>query len=137
MKHVFIDTNVFLNMYKCSSDNIDLLNQLISEIQEGKIKLYLTEQVVDEFYRNREHLINKALEDINAFEDVNTNMKREIEIDKCILAVGMKTNLDIFEDLGIETEGKYIRVDKEMRTNVEGVFAIGDIATYLIAAAHP
>ena len=62
-------------------------------------------------------------------EDVNTHMKREIEIDKCILAVGMTTNLDIFEDLGIETEGKYIRVDKEMRTNVEGVFAIGDIAT--------
>ena len=62
-------------------------------------------------------------------EDVNTHMKREIEIDKCILAVGMTTNLDIFEDLGIETEGKYIRVDKEMRTNVEGIFAIGDIAT--------
>ena len=62
-------------------------------------------------------------------EDVNTHMKREIEIDKCILAVGMTTNLDIFEDLGIQTEGKYIKVDKEMRTNVEGVFAIGDIAT--------
>jgi thioredoxin reductase (NADPH) len=62
-------------------------------------------------------------------EDVNTHMKREIEVDKCILAVGMSTNLDIFEDLGIQTEGKYIKVDKEMRTNIEGVFAIGDIAT--------
>ncbi|MFW9851841.1 MAG: NAD(P)/FAD-dependent oxidoreductase [Candidatus Thorarchaeota archaeon] len=62
-------------------------------------------------------------------EDVNTHMKREIEVDKCILAVGMSTNLDIFEDLGVATEGKYIKVDKEMRSNVEGVFAIGDIAT--------
>ncbi len=62
-------------------------------------------------------------------ENVETKMKREIHADKCILAVGMTTNLDIFDDLGIKTTGKYIQVDKEMRTNVPGVFAIGDIAT--------
>jgi len=71
---------------------------------------------------------DKILEEV-VLENVDTKMKREIQADKCILAVGMTTNLGIFEDLGLKTEGKYIKVDKEMRTNIPGVFAIGDIAT--------
>ena len=34
----------------------------------------------------------------------------------------------IFETLGIQTDkGKYIVVDDEMKTSVEGIFAVGDI----------
>ena len=63
-------------------------------------------------------------------QNVDTNMKREIEINKCILAVGMTTNLELFEGLGLETDGKLIKVDREMRTNVPGIFAIGDIVSH-------
>ncbi|GAH59388.1 unnamed protein product, partial [marine sediment metagenome] len=45
------------------------------------------------------------------------------------VAVGMSTNLEVFDEIGLKTEGKYIKVDKEMRTNIEGIFAIGDIAS--------
>ncbi len=63
-------------------------------------------------------------------QNVDTNLKREIEIDKCILAVGMTTNLDLYENLGLETDGKLIKVDREMRTNIPGIFAIGDIVSH-------
>jgi thioredoxin reductase len=33
----------------------------------------------------------------------------------------------VFADLGLEMDGKFIVTDKEMRTNIEGVFAAGDI----------
>ena len=97
---------------------------------ETKVKMIVENEIAEIMYN---HVIaelkgEKVLE-AAVIEDVNTKMRREIEIDNCILAVGMTTNLEIFKELGIKTEGKYIKVDKEMRTNVPGVFAIGDIAT--------
>ncbi len=62
-------------------------------------------------------------------EQVETKEEKTLEVDKCVLAVGLKTSLEIFEDIGLETDGKYVLVDREMRTNIPGVFAIGDIAS--------
>lgn len=97
---------------------------------ETKIKAIIDDNMAEIIYSHQliELKGDKLLEEA-ILDDLNTNMRREIEVDKCILAVGMKTNLDIFSELGLETDGKYIKVDKEMRTNVPCVFAIGDIAT--------
>jgi dihydrolipoamide dehydrogenase len=53
----------------------------------------------------------------------------EITVDKVLSAVGISANLEGLglEDLGIETENGKIKVDEFMRTNVEGIYAIGDI----------
>jgi thioredoxin reductase (NADPH) len=97
---------------------------------ETKVNAIIEDNMAEIFYSHQLNELkgDKVLEEA-VLENVDTNMLTEIEVDKCVLAVGMKTNLDIFEELGLETEGKYIKVDKEMRTNVPGVFAIGDIAT--------
>jgi dihydrolipoamide dehydrogenase len=74
-------------------------------------------------------------------ESVDTNGKKckvkiktkkgeeEIEVDIVLSAVGISPNLEGIglEDLGIETENGKIKVDEYMRTNVEGIYAIGDI----------
>ncbi len=74
-------------------------------------------------------------------ESVDTNGKKckvkiktkkgeeEIEVDIVLSAVGISPNLEDIglEDLGIETENGKIKVDEYMRTNVEGIYAIGDI----------
>lgn len=97
---------------------------------ETKVNLIVKDKLAEIIYNSQIHeLKGEKMLEAAILEDVNTHLKREIEIDKCILAVGMSTNLDIFSDLGLQTEGKHIKVDKEMRTNVLGVFAIGDIAT--------
>ena len=62
-------------------------------------------------------------------ENLQTGEKIELAVDKIVLAVGLKPNTEIFEDLGIEFNGKYIITDDLMRTNVEGIFAAGDIVT--------
>jgi dihydrolipoamide dehydrogenase len=54
----------------------------------------------------------------------------ELPADKVLVAVGRRANL---EDLGLEvagvkTEGGFITVDRQMRTSVRNIFAIGDVA---------
>ena len=61
----------------------------------------------------------------------------EIECDKVLVAIGVQGNT---EDIGLEvagvnTERGYITVDDEMRTNVPGIFAIGDV-TGKLPLAH-
>ena len=61
---------------------------------------------------------------------INTKKgEEEIEVDVVLSAVGISSNLEGIglEDLGIETENGKIKVDEYMRTNVEGIYAIGDI----------
>jgi len=68
-------------------------------------------------------------------EDVVTHELRRLDVSKIILAVGLRPNTEIFSDLGLTFRGKFLHVDELMRTNVEGIFAAGDIVTpYQLAA---
>jgi dihydrolipoamide dehydrogenase len=61
---------------------------------------------------------------------INTKKgEEEMEVDIVLSAVGISPNLEDIglEDLGIKTENGKIKVDDYMRTNVEGIYAIGDI----------
>lgn len=51
----------------------------------------------------------------------------EIEADGIFVAIGMRPATDVVAELGVERDSMgYIKVDKEQKTNVEGVFAAGD-----------
>ncbi len=57
------------------------------------------------------------------------NKEEEIEADIVLSAVGISPNIEDtgLEDTGIKTEKGRIKVDEYYRTNVEGVYAIGDV----------
>jgi thioredoxin reductase (NADPH) len=59
-----------------------------------------------------------------------TGEKRTIPIDAVILALGFTTNLGPIREWGLEMEGNDVKVDQRMMTNIPGVFAAGDVATY-------
>ncbi|HEC75860.1 MAG TPA: NAD(P)/FAD-dependent oxidoreductase [Thermoplasmatales archaeon] len=71
-----------------------------------------------------------------------TGEKEVVQVDKIVLAVGLKPNTEMFAELGIETDDRgYILTDNMQRTNVEGVFAVGDIVKgafrlLIVGAAH-
>jgi thioredoxin reductase (NADPH) len=55
--------------------------------------------------------------------------ERELDIQALILALGFKANLGPIREWGIETIGRrYLKVDSRMETNLQGVFAAGDVA---------
>ena len=62
MKHVFIDTNVYLNLYSYSDDDIQKLQALVDFQNSNRIRLYINSQTKDEFYRNRHTKIKETLE---------------------------------------------------------------------------
>lgn len=53
----------------------------------------------------------------------------ELESEMLLLAAGRRPVLENvgLEELGVEMEGRFVKVDGYMRTNVPGVYAIGDI----------
>lgn len=52
--HAVIDTNVFLAFYAYTKDDVEQLRIVSELVKSGKLVLYLPEQVVREFHRNRE-----------------------------------------------------------------------------------
>ena len=59
----------------------------------------------------------------------NKDGKAEIEADKILVAVGRRPNTaDMgYENIGLYMERGAIKTDEEMKTNVAGVFAVGDV----------
>ena len=67
-------------------------------------------------------------------EDVNTEGKKvklkdgkEVELDGLFVEIGSVPGCAIAEKLGVKMKNNYIIVDKNQGTNVEGVFATGDV----------
>lgn len=65
--HVFIDTNILLNFFHYSKDELDALNNVFASHEHGSATVHLTEQVRNEFKRNREGKIKDALK---RFKDI-------------------------------------------------------------------
>ncbi len=60
-------------------------------------------------------------------EELKTGNHKTVECDGAFIFAGMKPNLDLFkEELKLDQWG-YVDTDENMRTSIEGVFAIGDV----------
>jgi predicted nucleic acid-binding protein len=59
--NLFIDTNVFLSFFHLSNDDLEELHKLAVLIEKGEITLWLSDQVKDEFKRNRENKVADAV----------------------------------------------------------------------------
>ncbi|MFW9907259.1 MAG: NAD(P)/FAD-dependent oxidoreductase [Candidatus Thorarchaeota archaeon] len=92
-------------------------------------------RVIDE--KMAEILYNTELVEIGGESEVSwvmlrnsvTGENKKLAVDRVIIAVGLVPNTEIFVDLGLMMNGNFIKTDTEMRTNVEGVFAAGDIVS--------
>jgi hypothetical protein len=63
--HFFIDTNIYLKFYHYSNDDLEELNKLLVLLDNNKVELYLPEQVINEFERNRDNKLADALKTFN------------------------------------------------------------------------
>jgi predicted nucleic acid-binding protein len=106
--HVFIDTNILLNFFHFSKDELDALNDVFASHEHGAAKVYLTEQVCDEFRRNRENKIKDALKRfkevkysaqlpsfMKGYEEYNSIRKLSMELQKLVKAIMDKADSDI------------------------------------------
>lgn len=59
-----------------------------------------------------------------------TEEERVVPMDMVLISIGFIPNLESVERWGLELKGKAVVVNPEMRTNLRGVFACGDLVTY-------
>ena len=61
-----------------------------------------------------------------------------LNVDRCLVAVAMQPNSENLglEQVGVQLERGYVKVDQKMATNVPGIWAIGDIAATPYGLAH-
>ncbi|MCL7416144.1 MAG: NAD(P)/FAD-dependent oxidoreductase [ANME-2 cluster archaeon] len=63
-------------------------------------------------------------------EDQTEGEKLEIVVDAMVLATEMVPNIGLIEKLGVEMDDSgFVKTDKYQRTNLEGVYAIGNVAS--------
>jgi predicted nucleic acid-binding protein len=106
--HVFIDTNVLLNFFHFSKDELDALNDVFASHDHGAAKVHLTQQVCDEFKRNRENKIKDALKRfkeikfaaqlpsfMKAYEEYNAIRRLSTELQALVKAISEKVDADI------------------------------------------
>ncbi len=61
---LFIDTNILLSFYSLNQEDLAELHKLIDAIERQQITLLLTDQLIDEFNRNREQRIDGAIKSL-------------------------------------------------------------------------
>ena len=57
---------------------------------------------------------------------------KKIKLDGLFIEIGGISNIKLAKLLGIKLEKNYIKVDKEQKTNVKGVFAAGDVTNNVL-----
>ncbi len=75
------------------------------------------------------------VDSISTSKEVNVNVttkegQKQFKADITLMAIGVQGNVENLglENLGVKVEKSWIQVDDYSRTNVEGIYAIGDVA---------
>lgn len=105
----------------------DISTEILSALKKARIKTY-TNSLVE----------NIDTSENNCKVSIKTNDKIEIQEAEIVLsAIGISPNTENIglQELGIETQKGYIKVNKYYQTNHENIYAIGDVIP-TIALAH-
>lgn len=115
---------------------VELSNQVLPIFDEDfsvKIKEFIEEKCECD-YQSKVHVITgdglkKIISKDHAVTGIETQSGKILDTDIVILAVGVKPNVSIAKQAGIElgTTGA-IKVNAQMQTNIENVYAAGDCA---------
>ncbi len=95
-----------------------LVEKIKELVNSGKVVLVLSSEVVGILGQNK-------LEEI-VVKNKKTNELKNISISGLFVAIGRKPDTEIFEGIKTDDNG-YIVTDEKMRTNIDGVFAGGDV----------
>lgn len=106
--HVFIDTNILLNFFHFTKEEVDLLNDVFASHKHGSARVHLTRQVQDEFLRNRGNKIKDALKKFHeakytaqlpsfmkAYEEFEIIRSKCSELEKLKKAIAERVDKDI------------------------------------------
>jgi len=98
-----------------------------------KDKFFRAEQMLIEEVKKEKKIVSVFNSEVRKLigekklEEVEISGGNKIKLDCLFVEIGGISNIKLAKLLGIKLEKNYIKVDKEQKTNVEGVFAAGDV----------
>lgn len=114
--HVFIDTNILLNFFHFTKEETDALSNVFASHEHGAATVHLTEQVCDEFARNRENKIKDALKRfkdvkfmaqlpafMKQYEEYEQIRQKSAELQELVKTMSQKVDSDVIE-IGLITD---------------------------------
>jgi thioredoxin reductase (NADPH) len=102
---------------------IDSVEKIMTLVEQGKITLITEAQAVD--------LIGDDSKLTHVVLEIDNQGKKEVEVDYFIPLFGLSPKLGPIGDWGLEIESNAIKVNTlDYSTNLEGIYAIGDVNTY-------
>jgi dihydrolipoamide dehydrogenase len=121
----------FYHVFGCQVTILEMLPNLLP-IEDKEI----TDVLLRSFRKYRMKILTSSL--VKSVSTANDSVKvtiesageeTELEAEVALMAIGVQGNYEGLglEDLGIAVERGYIKVDKSFQTNIENVYAIGDI----------
>jgi thioredoxin reductase len=99
------------------------VNQVTEAAESGRIDLHVPYQI-------KEVSGNGRVERVVLFHSEDEAQEVELEVDAILLMLGFKTALGPLKDWGLEISKGALVVDPVMKTNLDGVWACGDITTF-------
>jgi len=98
------------------TEDFEISKEMEKMLKRKKIKLYTKSKIVE---------VKLGEEEVEAYLEDGKVLKAEI----MLVAIGRKANIEGLglEEIGVKTEGGRIIVDQRMQTNIEGIYAIGDV----------
>jgi thioredoxin reductase (NADPH) len=72
------------------------------------------------FSKEADHIVTEV-------EDLKTKKRKKLISDGVFVFIGFKANINLFKDKLTLDQWGYIKTDEDMRTNIPGVFAVGDV----------
>ncbi|MDP4207979.1 MAG: FAD-dependent oxidoreductase [Bacteroidota bacterium] len=94
------------------------------EAQEKLLNNPKIELILESEPRKFEKVGNKML---ITYEDLKTRQLHQLDSDGIFVFVGMMPNIDLFADVLQLDKWGYISTDEDMKTNIDGVCAVGDV----------
>lgn len=130
-KNFGVDVHVieFMDRILTMVDN-DISNEMHAIAEEAKIKIHTGSKVLK---------IQSSINDAAVITYEDKNGEHLIVSDKVLVAIGREPDLDGLSlnhsDVSLNSRGRGIQVDSSMRTNIDHIYAIGDV-TDIIQLAH-
>ncbi|MFQ6050351.1 MAG: NAD(P)/FAD-dependent oxidoreductase [Candidatus Hydrothermarchaeota archaeon] len=101
----------------------------VTLIADGEISA--EDKILEKLNSSQISVVHGTITDLlgeDKLEGVVINGRERLNVEALFVALGTVPNTELFARKGIEIGKKrYIKVDNEMRTNIEGVFACGDV----------
>ncbi|NHJ32829.1 MAG: thioredoxin-disulfide reductase [Asgard group archaeon] len=102
-------------------DQLRAEDAYIKKIEEAEVG-FLWNSVVKEILGDGRKVTGVKL------QNVKTEKEQEIELNGVFISIGYDPNNELAKEIGLELdENGYIIVDHKMQTNIEGIYAAGDI----------